>query len=263
MKQVKLLLILSVAVIALFLAACGGDSNNSSDLPTSYDDITHSVADWVIMFGNSSDLSKTPHMVFVYWTGDMAGLSETDTAELTFGGQSVNLETFFGMPGMYFAAIEATEGQTYNVEYKYNGVTKVSTDLKMAYACTGTFPNTFNPAESATFNWTVSNNNQYQIAGGYATLESQTGDDDQEMDSFVEIPATDRTFTLGANKLTNFGTGTYYGLEIDQLNYKVVSKVALMSIAGDMAEYGYATKQDQALSMRTRAINIYKHMQNR
>ncbi|PKN79411.1 MAG: hypothetical protein CVU48_05330 [Candidatus Cloacimonetes bacterium HGW-Cloacimonetes-1] len=260
MKQVKLLLILLVAVIALFVAACGGDdNNNSSGLPTDYTDINPSTADWVIMFADAD--AKTPQMAMVFWTGDMTTLLTTDTAELLFNGNALYLETYFGMPGLYFAVLDAVEGQTYTVEFKYNGVTKVNTDLKMVYSSNATFPATFNTAESASFSWTMAGNNQYQLAGGSSLRSSDPTDD--EMDSFEEIAVSARSYTLGANKLTNFGFGTTYTLEVDQLNYKVVSHVALMSIHGSFADYGYIAKKDQVLSMRTRAMNVYKHMQNR
>jgi hypothetical protein len=140
--------------------------------------------------------------------------------------------------GYFIAEVQLNPGQEY--EFKLiAGDTTYSANLKTTYNATNaSFPDEFNPSQSHTVSWSLSNNNQYQIADAWSYLwDWENEDNDQESEYMKALSPSDRQHTFPANAVENFGPETEYELAIVQVNMKTSGKLVMMANSGVWADY--------------------------
>ncbi len=254
MSRYWMLMILLLGFFMLFTVSCGptDSSDDEIDTPTSIYDISPTVAEWVIGFNTLG--GKSPYFITAFWIGGLNPPDFNDTAELIINGEVVDIISL--IPGVWIGECNVTPGSICTVKYVYEGVTKTETTLKMVNLITDSdFPEPYNPAQSATFTWSLPVNNDHQIAGVTAYTEVEGGED-YEDDYTKEIPVTARTFTVPANPIANVPAGAEYSLGISEVNFKVNNRTALMSIC--TSQSGSMKKYVTPLDMKDFALKIYR-----
>jgi len=257
MKKTSFALMLLLLVSALIISACG---DSSSDKVSGPPEVTWANSDWDIMFinGEAIGTKSVEFVISAFWMGDPSGVNPDDSASVVIDGTYYQLESFFGMPSMYMGLVNLNPGQTYNVKFIHNGTEKAATDLQMPYACNATFPSTYNPSQSATFSWSLSNNNQYQYAG----VSSYNPDEEDEYDDDIKfIKPSARSHTVAANAVDSYGANTEYDLVVGQVTYKKANRISFSSFQGDAAYYGMAKGTDN-VSKALKAHRIIKALRN-
>jgi len=140
------------------------------------------------------------------------------------------------MPGYYSGMIDLTAGQDYSVLFKYNNVTKLDTSIKGVYPPNITYPDIYDVGQATTLNWTLPASNQYQFVG--VSSYYNNGTNEQSDDWVKQLSGASRNFTIPANPVQNFGSPTQYYIWLDQMNYQLLQRVALMVFGYSGHNYG-------------------------
>lgn len=216
MNKLGILLVLILALSALFLTSCKDKNNNNIVGPG---EITPANTDWEIMLFQFGEQKANEYSISVSYWQAQTDITENDTFHLTIDGSEVMLSAYnYGGWWSIWGTTTLNPGQVYDIKFFRNGNEVASTSLRMPYAADATFPATFNPTQSASFSWTLSNNNQYQFAGGTAYKYVPDGESlyDEELE---DISPGARSHTVPANALSDYGDGADYDLMVGQLNY--------------------------------------------
>jgi hypothetical protein len=252
MRKLLLLSLLLLSMLMLFTTACVGDDPTNTDIttPTSVDDLTPGLAEWAVILTGGE--VKSTYVVGVVWVGGLDIPATDDTATLTVNGTDIEIESMF--PGMWVGSCNATQGADATIKFVYNGETKVDTSLKLVNFITGSsFPSVYNPAQTANISWTLPTNNPHQIVSINATKDTAK---DWSGDYSKEINVGERSFTFPANPIANAPAGATYNLGVSQVNFKIKSKIALMSINGAMSDpYVGKAKPEDMRNLAVRMLN--------
>lgn len=259
MRKQMLLSVLVLALLAIALTGCGGDDDNNNN--NNWVDITPTNTDWDINIIHNQGAGKEASYVANYfWLGNPLSLSATDTFSAKIDGQNyeVNGYWMFGI-WMIWSQFTLNPGQVYNFEFYHNGNKKCDVDIRMPYPAIASFPSTYNPAQSATFTWSLSNNNQYQFAGVTAFKEQEVGDDLYD-DAIELLPVTARSHTVPANAVESFGSGTEYELVVSQLNFKRDGRTAVSAYQGQSEDYHRKGSPEDMFARAQKARRIIRKM---
>lgn len=265
MRKPMFLLILLLAVLVLFTLSCkkNDDDNNNNTNPTTplgLGDLTPATAEWAIMFASLSDKSEySEYVIGIYWVGGATIPDTSDVAVLEVNGNVADIMSYQYLAGMYYGYINLPEGENATIKFTYNNVVKVNTTLKMVNLITSAnFPDNYNPAQPATFTWTLPANNEHQVAGVSAYKENTVGED-WYGEKYDEIAVEARSYTVPANPIPNVPAGAEYTLEVVQVNYKILNKIALMSLNG-AGSYFIPVKGNQ-LHLKKYCLNVLKALE--
>lgn len=222
MKNCLLLLGVLLLALSFMLTACDGDDDENGFDPTNIAGINADNADWIVnLMAIVQNAKSRQYMVMVTYTGDNTTLQPTDMTTLEVDGTP--LSWMSSQPGYYHTQTLFTPGQSYSLAFKFNGTLKASTDFTIPWVADGTFPASFNPAQSAEISWTMSHNNQYQVAG--VNSSKYVSSTENYSDEYIKsIPTSARSFSIPANSVQDFGAGTNYTMFVDEINYKNVNR---------------------------------------
>jgi len=253
-KSFPILMIIMLTML-LILSGCGGsDTSGNPIIPTSPEDVAPAMADWLLVISPMLDSKDNdPAVVMLYCLDVMNYPTEEDEVIVTINGTDIGITSFFMMPGIYIGSALLDQGQTYDVEFLLNGTSKVNSSLKIAYLPSAVFPLNYDYAEPAAISWTVAGNSQYQFAGA----SSEKEDTEQTSDHVRQLDPGVRAYTVPANAVDDFGPGTEFTLGVDQMNYKVVSRIAMMSIGSDVQTY-YSKHRLTLSDQIGRSIKLFK-----
>lgn len=255
MKMKSLLIIALFSISLIFLAGCGNPEDHDNNIPTGPEDITFGIADWVLVVSPVLD-GKDPAatIVMLYCLDVLHYPTSSDELVVKIDDDEIVMSNFFMIPGVYMGSAVLNQGSTYNVQFFINGLSKLNTSLKIAYIPHVTFPLNYSYNQPATLSWTVAGNSQYQFAGA----SSEKEETEQSSEHVKQLDVTSRTYTIPANSIQDFGPGTEFMLGVDQVNYKLINRVALMSIGSDTQSY-YSNKTAVNVKyMADRALMIFK-----
>ena len=244
-----ILLIMLMGLLMLTTTACVPEDADpeTMDTPTSIEDLTPGIAEWAITL--TGGVTKGSYIIGAIWIGSLTPPMFGDTATLSVNG--VDTEIWCMAPGIWFGSCNATEGADATVKFVYNGTTKTDTSIKMVNVITDSnFPATYNPALAANISWTLPADNQHQVVGLSATKDSTS------VDYSREIAVDARSYTFPAHALNNAPAGATYSLGVTDVNFKIKSKVALMSITG--AGSGDYNRSSEPESMRLMTRKLLK-----
>jgi len=241
MRKYLILLIITMMVAGLLLTACEEDENITEP----------ENAKWSVFVIANPPESPHSHSVTVMWIGSDEDYEEPTSVELEIGGDEVDLDEWFGI---WIGEKNLTPGEKYNFKLKIDGETVVNTNQKIVYNADATFPETYNPEETAYVEWTLENNNEHQVASVQA-LDPLDPEDDEIYDEELEPSA--RSYQFPADVVHYLGLGTVYTLEISEMNYKYVDDVMVASSQADSQDYGNI-KRDRG--SREETVKYVKHM---
>ncbi len=254
MKNYLLLFGVLFLALSLSVSACGGDDDDDDFDPTDLAGINADNADWIVNFGTIQETQKVnDYMVMVNYTGDNTSLQPSDIATLEIDGSPVSWMS--AMPGYYHTQLDLTPGQSYSMKYKFNGVEKANTTFTLPWNCVGTFPASFNPAQSTDISWTMDHNNQYQVAGVNAS--KYVSPSENYFSEYIKTTSTSaRSFNIPANSVETYGAGTTFTMFVDQINFKNVNRIAFLAWQGDDAQYQATGKAKTPEWYRDRARKL-------
>lgn len=218
MRKFFILALLAIIALGLFVTAC----NEDNDITDPEDAI------WGVGISRIDNKTET-HGVSVTWLGEEADFVMPSSLTIEIGGNPISLMQY-GQAWMGETTLNP--GQVYNVKLVINGNTMCDTDLRTVYEAVGDFPPTYDSTESAEVSWTLSNDNERQVATASSfSLKYNT-------DSYEQVLSpSDRSFTFPAEAVEDFGAGTSFTLGISQMNIKTVNDVMLISSQGITESY--------------------------
>ena len=234
MKALWKICLLALLVLALSIIACDKDDDDNNNDLTGPGDVTPANTDWQIIFIHNPNVGKLEtYSMTATWLGNPTAINQSDTFSMKIDGTEYTVSSYwvFGVM-MIWAEAQLNPGHTYNFEFYRNGTKVCDVDIKMPYPATATFPQNYSPTASATFNWSLSDNNQYQFAG-----VSAYGGADQTEDAIVSITPSARSYTVPANAVTGFGPSTEYELLVTQINFARDGRTAVSAIQGQYKDY--------------------------
>ena len=221
MRKFFILMIIATLALGLFLTGCENITEPED-------------AKWSVMAIAGPEGKEDTHIVTVMWIGPMGDYVEPTTLELKIGGETVALSAW---GDFWTGGANLTPGNAYYFQLIVDGETVVNTRQTIVYNADGTFPLTFNPAQSAYIYWTLEASNQSQTASAYA-FDPDDPYDDEVAD--VDLAASVREHTFPANVVQDHGDGSLYSLEITQMNHKYVDNVMVATAQSDWQDYGDA-----------------------
>jgi hypothetical protein len=258
MKKLSTFLVFALALGALLTTSCKSNSNNNIVGPG---DITPANTDWEIMFFETPGGKAAEYSISVNYWQEQTDILATDTFHMMIDDVEVPLTTYnFGGYWSIWGTVELNPGQTYAVKLYKNDTQITSANLMMPYNATATFPTSFDPAQSTSFSWTLSNNNQYQFAGASAYQYVQGGDSNYD-DAIEDISPSARSHTVPANGIQDFGAGTWFELLVGQMNYVRNGRNAFEAYQDQYTEFETKASQPDLQERIARVRRIIRMMQ--
>ena len=139
MRKFFILMIIATLALGLFLTGCENITEPED-------------AKWSVMAIAGPEGKEDSHIVTVMWIGPMGDYVEPTTLELKIGGETVALSAW---GDFWTGGANLTPGNAYYFQLIVDGETVVNTRQTIVYNADGTFPLTFNPAQSAYIYWTL------------------------------------------------------------------------------------------------------------
>jgi len=229
MRKLWLPLIVILAAMSLFIAACGDDEDNNNI--TNPDD-----ADWVITLFQIPDNLRAGFMFEAWWNGAATDITEADVFTATVGGTNVPLESYFYGGEWVISGYDfpLDTGTDYVVKFFKNGNLIVEKSVKTCYPVSCTFPTAYDPTQAAALNWTVANNNQSQFVSVSSSNYPTSTEYDEEL---YQVSNSSRSYTIPANAVQSMGVGTDYELGILEYNHYFSGTCYLTTTQGVGATY--------------------------
>jgi len=248
---------LIVLLAMLALSACGDDDNDNG--LTEIPDINPENFDWdIYILDIAGDDREDYYYVTCDWLGNEDAITEQDQFSIQFNDAEPIILSGWGWFGEWSFSAEAflSPGTNYNVKLLKNSVQVTSGNIKTAYRAYGNFPSYYNPTTTAELSWTLSDNNQYQVAG----VSSYSEDYEDYDDAMEDLDPSDRTYTIPANAVQHFGDYTEYELLIMEMNFTQNGRTAFMAVQGSSNYYESIPAKDVAQNLLTHARKLRKQM---
>lgn len=229
MRKLWLALIVILAAMSLFITACGDDDDNN--------DITNpDDAEWVITLFQIPDNLRAGFMFEAWWNGAATAITEADVFTVTIGGTNIPVESYFYANEWVISGYDfpLQPGTEYEVKFFKNGNQIVAKTVKTCYPASCTFPGVYNPAETLTLNWNLTNNNQTQFVSVSSTNYPTNTNYDEEL---YQVSNSARSYTIPANAVQDMGVGTDYELGILEFNHYISGTCYLTTTQGAGASY--------------------------
>lgn len=256
MNKLFLLLLVLAASMALLIMGCGGSDS------TDPNDIDDEDLDWHIMFIEVDTQDRdTYYSISPVFMGVNGSFTPDDVFYMLIDGQEYSIEGYYMMnQWMLWGSADLNSGQEYDVKFYQNDNLVCQGDIRMPYTAHASFPNTFNPTQSTSFSWELSQNNQYQYAGAEAWAGEYIEEDDYE-EYIKNISPGARSFTVPANSVHYLGQDTEYDLTVMQTNFAKYGRNAFSAIQSEYATYytrGPLTEEEQILRAKTFLSKLFK-----
>jgi hypothetical protein len=251
----------SIVLVAFmfFLVGCSKDSNSTTII--SPDDVTTSNADWMVVVGNWIDPSqKSSQSIVVVPTNlvDFLNYSlvfKIDGVELPLAHDN-QIPVWSGT-----ADLEPGQTYTFHVVITNNltgGIQDLTTSAEMVYPVEASFPDPYHLNTNTLLTWSVAHDSQYQQV--YVTSTSAAN----QVDEYEKrVSSSARSYTIPANCVTDYGSGSDISLEVNEFNYSHVGRLALFTASSSFANYPVAKNQTYDKSqMINQMVRRLKHFLN-
>ncbi|MCB5268056.1 MAG: hypothetical protein LHW46_08125 [Candidatus Cloacimonetes bacterium] len=235
MKKFSYLLVVILIALLFSLSACGGDDDNDGDL-TEIPEITPDNFDWdVYIVDVASSKPEVNYYVSVDWLGNPAALIAGDQISIKFGDQEAIILQNMGFGGYWFYAgmAQLNPGTSYNIKLFKNDDQQASVNIKTPYRAYASFPSFYNPSTSAEITWSLEHDNQFQVAG----VSSYDADYEESDDDLVWLDPSERSHTIPANAVQNYGEDTEYEMLVLQYSFAQNNRSAFMIAQGQGRTY--------------------------
>jgi hypothetical protein len=249
MRLLKISSFLLILILGMFfVTSCSKDTKATAII--SPDQVTASTADWILIAGNWVDPSgKAVQSVKVYPTNITSFIGYTLVLKI----DGVELPLIHDSDVPYWSGTaDLEQGQTYDFHvFITDPVSEVTTEYsasaKMVDIVEAQFPDPYHLNTNTPISWTLAHDSQYQQV--YVTSsgpENQIDEYEKRVDSNL------RTFTIPANCVDNYGSGSVITLEVNEFNYTKAGKLALFTASSAVADYPVAKNGKQRRNMMER-----------
>jgi|GEM_PF-4900992 len=212
--------VLFVLCCSLFLVSCSESGSKISGLP----EITPSTCDWKITLYASEHYTNPNNLYWIAadWLGDPNLINSSDSASVTINNTTIPLIRSSYHPQFSAENQEFAPGQTITIDFRFNGVLKVSTEIMIPHKINVIFPYYFN--ESYEVTWTLDTSNQYQ----YATAIAVNFDNQYEQNAKkTDLKPSSRKHKFKISDVNLYDNGTLLIWIIGEASHKLVDRVAI------------------------------------
>jgi hypothetical protein len=233
---------ISILLIVTMILLIGCSKSDNPTKIISPDDVTSSTADWMIIAGNWVDPSgKSSQSITVVPTNLVDFLNYS--LVLKIDNVQLPLAHDNQIP-VWSGTAELEPGQTYVFHiYATNPVNSITSEYtasaKMVYPVEGQFPDPYHLNMNTLITWSVAQDSQFQQV--YVTSTSATN----EIDEYEkQVNSSTRSYTIPANCVTNYGTGSVITLEVNEFSYAHAGRLALFTASSSSANYPVLKNQE-------------------
>jgi len=207
---------------------------------------------WSVFFISAGDDDITEsHYVSVMWIGDSSEYVEPNSVSVIVDDIPVELIEY---SENWMGETTVVPGQVYEVELIIDGISQCNVNLEIVYEADVTFPVEYDYTETASITWSLSNDNQTQIASiiSFDNADFEEDSYDHELD-----PST-RDYLFPADVVDNFGDMTTFTLELSQINSVFSNPVNVISAQSEYKSYGFG--YDKAISTPDELIKYCRRL---
>jgi hypothetical protein len=260
------LLALSLAVV-LMCAICGCDQRKV-DVPTNPADVSTNQADRVLAFRYVTEISGGDYYdIALLHTSSTSKDVNTDIVELVVGDSTITLG-YLNTPPLeegWYATGSHLINDNQSIILRINGNTILSTVTRPVNRASAAFPAVYDYQQPLTLNWAVSSGNQYQYVRAEAWSNVEEGMNSPNNQYVKQVGASSRSHLFPANCVSPADSlqFTTFVLVVQEINYKIVGKSAVMFYQEDAQSYAGNGSKKMERFKRTNSLALYNILTQR
>lgn len=252
----------------ILLAVLTGCDSRTLNIPTNPTQVSQDDADRVLAFRyKSASAAGGLYSIAMYDNGTKTRDVDDSVVELAIGDSLIELIYMNHppwKPGWFSSAdFLVQNGQT--IKLTIDGQIVLNTVIKTVYKSSVAFPGSYDYEQSLNLNWAVTAGNQYQFVRAESWPLDEVGNIYPHSKYVRQLAANTRSHRFPANCVMVAGTleNTVFGLIVQQVNYKVVGKTAVMVYQEEGSSYqGSGTRLENDLT-RDAALEIHEQLSGR
>jgi len=265
MRSITIFFVAGLFLFALFITGC---DQREFDVPTDPTQVSSSDADWVLAFSYYYDglqNSQDKYEISLYNTNSFnRDVPVEDIVVLTVGDSIIPLiyhEYFIYQQSGWFADGAYVLNGQQHISLSINGTMQLNTFIKPVGKANAAFPADYNSQQSLTLNWSIAAQNEYQFVRAESYDNTIEGYNPPHSIYSRRIARTAGSFKFPANcvSLVNGYLGqTGFLLCIEEVNYKIVNKTAVMVYQEETNGYNFMTLKNSGHVFSNRALDIHR-----
>ncbi len=254
----KQLAIVTASALVLALAVTGCD-RRTIDVPTYPTQVSADAANRVLVFQYDGGGRTDNYFIYLLPTQELKAGYEDDEVIIEIGGDTVPLH-YASIPGAagWYANLPHPLGGQQDIRLLINGQAVLNTFVKPVNKVSAAFPASYDLHQPLTLNWAVLSGNQYQFVRAEAWHNYLDGEM-QPYSSYVKQTAADARSHLFPADCISLDTGpdsSHAVLTVQQVNYKIVSRTAVMVFQEDSQPYPSRESHQPPPGKAIRAIEL-------
>jgi hypothetical protein len=258
-------IVMTCVALLVFIAGC---DQRSLTIPTDPTAVTTSAADRVLAFRYSTATSQgATYFIALYETVPAKDTPQDTVVEVAID-DSLFTMTYMNFPpylsGWFSLTPHLITGEP-RVKLYIDEQEKLNTIVKPVNKPSVAFPVSYDYQQPLYLNWAVNPGNQYQFVRAESWPVDIVGNFSPYSKYVRQLAANVRSHRFPANCVTVAGTleNTVFGLIVQQVNYKVVGKTAVMVYQEEGSSYqGSGTRLENDLT-RDAALEIHEQLSGR
>lgn len=264
MKTTNFCILVSIFLIVF---AVGCDKRNIN-VPTDPTQVSTHDAKRVLAFTlDESKLNGDKYYINLFNTNNGYADAEDDIVVVAWG-DSLTPMIYRNFPGFFSGWVSDVSiplSDEQHITLRINDSVILNTFVSPVNKASVAFPEHYDYSQPYYLNWAVSSRNQYQfvLVNSYNNVQIDGGDN--LFSSFVrQIPANQSSFTIPANCVALFNDSaadTEIRLMVEEVNYKIVNKTAVMVYQIEGHQYSYNTKANKVVPrLEQRILDIHNSL---
>lgn len=252
----------------ILLAVLAGCDNRTLNIPTNPTQVSSEDADRVLAFSYESSISgKDYYRIALYGaTGNQKDNSDS-VVEVAIGDSLIPLHYHAYIPffiGWISDDAHLITGEP-SIRLKINNNVVLNTKIKAVNKASVAFPGSYDYQQSLNLNWAVTPGNQYQFVRAESWPLNEEGSNSPYSRYVRQLAANTRSHRFPSNCVTPAGSleNTLFALIVQQVNYKIVSKTAVMVYHEEGSGYQGSRTRGIIDITRDAALEIHEQLTGR
>jgi hypothetical protein len=247
-------LLLTIVGILLILLATGCDRRGTDlTVPFNYQDVTSDDANWVLSLSLVTDIDYIETFVNLYYTQEVTSEMLDDSVAVVLDGIQYPMIIHYPDTDPFWGnSISSELNYLSNIQLFINGERILNTNVKPIDRVSAAFPASYNWTLPLTLNWAVSGSNQYQFVRAASFNES--GPVTNYTSTFIDqVSSGARSYRFPEyciEVILSDSVNVYDQLMVKEVNYKIVSRVAIMQTHTDAENYGVPGLADKYIDTK-------------